>query len=93
MSEPQFRDFGSSENLLVFIKEKSEDIEKAVIPQFLGLTIKKAGTPIGNYEVGMILHMIDGTRKLLTPEDAEIVLNDGILARMKIRIELFRGQA
>jgi hypothetical protein len=87
----QFRD---SKELLAFLKEKSDDIEKAVIPQNPTLVIvdKEQRTPIMEIAVGMVLHMANGHCKYIGPHDAEILLNDGILNRMRIRIELYRGQ-
>lgn len=41
--------------------------------------------------VGMIIHMING-RCCIRPYDAELLLNDGILSRMKIKIELWHPQ-
>lgn len=40
---PETRDFGSSEKLLAFIKEHSDDIEKVVIPQVADLAITQNG--------------------------------------------------
>ena len=36
---------------------------------------------------GMILHLVKSDAKIIGREDAETVLNDGILYRMKIKIE------
>jgi hypothetical protein len=85
--------FGDSEELLAFLKEKSDDIEKAVIPQNPTLVIvdKQTRTALMEIEVGMVLHMSNGHCKYIGPHDAEILLNDGILNRMRIRIELYRG--
>jgi hypothetical protein len=90
-SEPTSEDFGSSAALLEFLKEKSDDIERALIPQFPTLAVTKHGQPIMELPVGMVLHMFDGHRKFITPVDAEMLLNDGILNRMRIKIELYRG--
>jgi hypothetical protein len=90
MLEPQ--DFGSSEAALRYIQEKSEDIEKAVIPQSLTILVSAPGMPNTELEAGMVLHMLNGHRKIIHPVDAELILNDGILHRMKIKIELFRGK-
>ena len=89
----RFQDFGDSATLLAYIKERSDDLEKAVIPQMQFVTLTGKDGIVANIETGMILHLSDGHNKLLTPTDAEIVLNDGILNRMRIRIELFRGNA
>ena len=84
------RSFGSSEAVLRFIQERSEDIEKAVIPQFPTIVLSDGGEP-EEREAGLVLHMLDGYMTILHPKDAELVLNDGILTRMRIKIELYRG--
>jgi hypothetical protein len=82
-------DFGGSAELLRHFQEKSEDIEKAVIPQVSPLGLSYMNQHVSNVPgVGMILYMIDGDRQMISREDAEILLNDGILSRMKVRIEL-----
>lgn len=83
--------FETDKELMRFIQEKSDDIEKAVIPQMHEVAFTHPDRPGGVLiKAGMILHMISGTTQIVHPEDAEMVLNDGILNRMKIRIELFR---
>ena len=86
---PRYEKFASSEELLAFIKEKSDDIDRVVIPQMSELQISYRGMPVTKTDkVGMILHMIDHM-SVLVPSDAEMVLNDGILNRMNIKIELW----
>jgi len=80
--EPIYTEFGDHDKLLAFLKEKSDDIEKAVIPQTPTLLIKQHGLPTMELEVGMVLHMSNGHNKYINPKDAEILLNDGILNRM-----------
>ena len=88
-SEPGFRQPG---NLLRYIQEKADDIEKVVIPQVPVLTVT---TPHGKVldlpEVGMVLHLVDNAIRVIHYADAEILLNDGILNRMRIPIEFYRG--
>ena len=85
------QDFGSSEEALRYIQEKSEDIEKAVIPQMPSVVLSGPDARSTEVEAGLILHMINGHKKIVHPFDAELVLNDDILNRMRIKIELFRG--
>ena len=94
MSDEQARlyDFGDSDGVLAYIKERSDDIEKAVIPQMRSIDLVGKDGVVANIEAGLILHLCDGHKQFVTPVDAEIVLNDGILNRMRIRIELFRGK-
>lgn len=88
--QPFLNEFGGSDKLLAYLKEKSEQIEKAVIPQFPFITIVYDGEDIADHETGMVIQMIDGSRTILRPRDAEMILNDGILNRMRIRIQLWR---
>jgi hypothetical protein len=85
-------DFGSSESVLRDIQERSDDIEKAVIPQSSVITVYDPNNHLDAEEVeaGMFRHMVEGNLKIVHPKDAELILNDGILNRMKIKIELGR---
>jgi hypothetical protein len=86
---PEFEDFGSSAELLKFIQERSEDIERAEI-LCPGLVLTYMGQPVAPLkDFAIMLHMSD-KRRMIVREDAEILLNDGILNRMKIRIEFFK---
>ena len=77
---------GSTPELVRIIQEQSDDIEKVVIPQHPYITLE--GEQV---EAGLVIHLISG-RLLIIPNktDAEAMLNNGILKRMKIRIELGR---
>jgi hypothetical protein len=91
---PNIEDFGSSEALLKRIQERSDDIEKAMIipPRWYRATTegKQMSAPLPHF--AMILCFINGDRKMIKGADVEMVLNDGILNRMKIRIELAEGR-
>jgi len=79
---------GGTAETLQYIKEKSDDIEKVVIPQSQFIIFPKTGERI---EASLVLHLIGGALKIVpNKRDAEAVLNDGILNRMKIKIELGR---
>jgi hypothetical protein len=82
-----FTDFGSSEAVLKHIQERSDDIERAVIPQG-DVSITNPNTSTRRMNPGMVIYMIGGKKALLAREDAELVLNDGILHRMRIKIEI-----
>lgn len=86
--DPTVHDFGDSDAVLSYIRERSEDLQRVVIPQSPYLTLTKGGVPQRNVVVGMVLHFISGDRQFITPTDAQVILNDGILNRMKVRIEL-----
>jgi hypothetical protein len=78
--------FGSSEALLGFIQERSEDIERVEI-YGPGFTLNYVGQPVYTLpDFTMMLYFMDGQRKIITRDDAEIVLNDGILNRMGIKV-------
>lgn len=86
---PIAEDFGNSENLLKFFKDRADDIESVSITPGPTVTITHMGQPYGNISgVGMIVNMTD-KRRLIKREDAELLLNDGLLNRLRIRIELF----
>jgi hypothetical protein len=88
--EPQFRDFGSSEALLAYIKELSDDIERVIIlPPGAGIRVK--GQLVGSIqEFQMMLCLVGDQRQVIGQLDAELLLNDGILSRMKLRIEFMK---
>ena len=49
------------------------------------------GRPVGaTQEFQMMLCMASGEREEIGQQDAEIVLNDGILYRMKIKVEFLK---
>lgn len=84
--------FGSIEEVLRYIQERSDDIEKVQIPQMPTVSITHPKNP--HHEIrlaaGMIVRMVSGSFEVLSKDQAELVLNDGILTRMKIKIELMR---
>jgi hypothetical protein len=84
--------FSSSEELLRFVQERTDDIEKAVIPQhpFISVYDPKKPTAVTEVPAGMVLHLIGNDFRVIHPSDAELILNDGILNRMRIKIELGR---
>ncbi len=84
---PEFTDFGSSEKLLEYFKEKSDDIEKVIIvPPGTQITYERE--PVTTLrEFQMMICLINDQRKMIGQKDAELLLNDGILSRMKLRIE------
>jgi hypothetical protein len=87
----EFMDFGSSENLLRYVQEKSDDWERAVIycTDWVQMTFPNGAATgrLPTKNLGMVLYTSDRP-VLLTKTDAAVVLNDGILNRMKIRIEI-----
>lgn len=91
---PTFENFGTPEALLKVIQERSDDIEKAVIcPPGFGLTFQGRPTTAPMPFFVMVFYFMSGERKLVHQDAAEMVLNDGILSRMKIKIEFVKGAA
>ena len=88
--QPEFTNFGSSDKLLAYIKEKSDDLERVeILPPGAGIRYK--GQLVGTtQEFQMMLCLIGDQRKVIGQRDAELLLNDGILSRMNIRIEFMK---
>jgi hypothetical protein len=87
MTTPQH--FGDSQGVLRYIQEKSDDIEKVVIPLYPFGQLFDNGVPTGEFlrDIGLVVHCVQGNQILIDRADAEVILNDGILNRMKIKIE------
>jgi len=90
MDEPQNRDAGSSQAVLREIQERSEDLIEVVIPLCEAIHIHGRGDFPGQdvFDIGMVLKYSNGTTTMIHRADAQLVLNDGILNRMKIPIRL-----
>jgi hypothetical protein len=89
----EHEDFGTPEAVLRYIQERSDDIEKVVIPQTPTILIHDPKDPSGEISevaAGLVIHLVSGQLKIIHPETAPLILNDGILHRMRIRIELAR---
>ncbi len=87
-------DFGSSDELLKFLKERVDDIDKAVINccDEVGWTYpdgRRVG-PIStkDNDIGMVLCLVTNQQAIVSKADATMLLNDGLLNRMNIRIEV-----
>ena len=50
------------------------------------------GQAVRTVVAGMILHLVND-RKIVTPHDAEAILNDGLLNRIKIKIKIVKTMA
>ena len=85
---PTYRDFGGAEALVRYVQERSGELERVVIPTSPSV-LHHRGEPVANMSTaGMLLCYAGGGRELLSKADAEALLNDGVLNRMRIRIEL-----
>ena len=79
--------FESSAELLTFIREKADDIEKVVIPNTGSSILTFHGMSVNFInDLGMIIHTLQ-QRILVGESNAEVILNDGILGRMRVKIE------
>ena len=77
---------GTTPELVKIIQEQSDDIAKVVVPQHPYILLE--GEQV---EAGLVIHLISGRLRIIPNKtDAEAVLNDGILNRMRIKIELGR---
>jgi hypothetical protein len=83
--------FPSSEALLNHIKERSDDIEKVVIfGPGTCFTAPDESRTLCFTQSGMIFHFVGGKRQIIGPDDAEILLKDGLLTRMRVKTEFLR---
>jgi hypothetical protein len=73
------------QELLHYIRQRSNDIEKVVIPKPPYLLLGQGE----EVEASLVIHLVSGERKIISSQqDAEAVLNDGILHELNIKIEL-----
>lgn len=85
--------FDSDEEALQFLKGRADDIAEVAIPVGGPVTVLHQGQSLGPFtSIGMIVFMVSGDIHLLHPSRAELILNDGFLHRMRIRIRLLEGQ-
>jgi hypothetical protein len=86
---PEINNLGTTEALVKYVQERSDDIEKAVLfPP--GMTLAQNGVRVmGPFDqFALVFHLTNGRSQAIFGGDVEAVLNDGILYRMRIRIEL-----
>jgi len=83
--------FNSSDELLKYLRDKVDDIDSVVIPinpapmQITDAQGRPRRTMRG---VGAQIRLCDGRFLLVHPQDAEMLINDGILQRLKIKCQL-----
>lgn len=89
---PEEHNLGSTEALVRYVQERSDDIEKAVLYPPGGVITNNGVVVRGPFvQFALVLHLADRTQAVFG-NDVEAVLNDGILNRMRIRIELGTGK-
>lgn len=86
--------FEIDEEALEFLKGRADDIADVAIPVGGPLMVLHQGKQLGPFtNVGMIVFMVSGDIHLLHPSRAELILNDGFLLRMRIRIRFLEGRS
>jgi hypothetical protein len=84
--------FESDEDALQYLKARADDIVQVGIPINGPVTILHKGQEIGPiHGIGMVVSMVSGDIHLFRPGRAELILNDGFLHRMRIRISLLEA--
>ncbi len=84
-NDPYLR-FSTFGELLHYFEEHTGTIRRAMIPQTNSMAPKTTGevTAIGG--TGLVLELASGETAYLTSEDAEAILNEGILNRQQVEI-------
>lgn len=86
--------FESDEEALRFLKARADDIASVGIPVNGPVSILHRGQTLGPFQgIGMIVFMVSGDIHLLRPSRAELILNDGFLNRMRIKISLLVAES
>jgi hypothetical protein len=86
---PENQRFESDEELLAFLRERTDDIEAVIIPVQEGVEfVGPQGQRVRMPNVGAILQMCSGEQASLHREDAEMLINDGVLQRLRIKCVL-----
>ena len=86
--------FKSDEEALRFLKGRADDIASVGIPVNGPVSVLHKGQTLGPFhEIGMIVCMVSGDIHLFRPPRAELILNDGFLSRMRIKVKLMVGQS
>lgn len=81
--------FDKDEEALHFLKARADDIASVAIPVSGPVSVLHRGQTLGPFHgMGMIVFMVSGDIHLLRPSRAELILNDGFLNRMRIKISL-----
>ena len=81
--------FTSFEELLAYLREHSDDVDEVIIPVQEGVQLAGPAGEIWRVkEDAALLRMCDGSRLTIHRQMAEALLNDGILARVRIPVIL-----
>lgn len=86
--------FEADEDALRYLKARADDIASVAIPVGGPVSVLHKGQTLGPYQgMGMIVFMVSGDIHLLRPSRAELILNDGFLNRMRIKISLLVAES
>src|SRR5436190_16967655 len=88
--QPESGRFETSEQLLRYLKDKVDDIDSILIPIQEKLQITDAnGRPKQVAKnMGAWIKLCDGRSIMISRDDAAMLINDGILQRLKIKCVL-----
>jgi hypothetical protein len=74
---------------LAYLREHTDDIDLVSIPVQQGAAFGgPGGHKIQMAGVGAVLKTCSGRRLAISRDDAEVLINDGVLQRLKIRCKL-----
>jgi hypothetical protein len=80
--------FPNAAALIANFKERADDIEKVqIVPEGMAFT-GPDGDQIVLPNAGMVIHKVNGHREVVKKPDALRILADGILQRMRIKVEV-----
>jgi hypothetical protein len=89
MTDFPVRKFDSDEEMMQFLREHSDSIDSVIIPVQNGILLRGPnGESAFQNRAGAFLRMCDGSSITLFREDAEMLINDGVLQRMNIKCTL-----
>lgn len=81
--------FDSSEALLRYLREKSDDVDRLTIAVPEGIQFSAPnGDKLIRRNAAAVLALCSGTQLVLHRDDLEKLLNDGLLNRMKIPVNV-----
>ena len=91
MDKPEKRQFKAPQDLLQYLREKADDIDCVQIPVDVNpVRFSSAdGAQVGAMaNVGALLTLCSGESLVVGREDAEMLINDGILQRLNIVVKI-----
>lgn len=89
MSDTPPKQFQSPEEMMAFLSERSDDMNgiSIYVPEAMPF-VGPQGQQARISGVAAILRMADGSRHLIHFADLQMLLNDGLLNRMRVPIEV-----